>query len=82
MKESRVKVVMADLALSQLHNRSVSSLDPSEYRRLCIGVQLVRDPSKIFKAPDSLMCDVIKIRLKWRGERRGGKKEVDLDVFL
>ena len=33
-----------------------------------------------------IMCDVIKIRLKRKDERRGGKgnpkKEIDLDVFL
>ena len=40
-----MKVVLADLALSQLTNRPVSSLSRPEYRRLCIGVQLVRDPS-------------------------------------
>jgi len=44
VKESRVKVVLADLALSQLSNRTVSSISAPEYRRLCIGVQLVRDP--------------------------------------
>jgi len=44
VKESRVKIVLADLALSQLSNRSVSQLTLPEYRRLCIAVQLLRDP--------------------------------------
>jgi len=44
VKESRVKVVLADLALSNLANRAVSSLTRAEYRRLCIGQQLIRDP--------------------------------------
>ena len=39
-----MKVVMADLALTQLANRSVEALTTPEYRRLTIGVQLVRDP--------------------------------------
>ncbi|XP_022236718.1 ABC transporter G family member 10-like, partial [Limulus polyphemus] len=43
-KRSRVKQVMADLALNQVANREVSSLTPSEYRRLAIGSELVRDP--------------------------------------
>ncbi|XP_063227758.1 ATP-binding cassette sub-family G member 5 [Bacillus rossius redtenbacheri] len=44
VKRSRVKQVMADLALSQVANRSTDDLTQSEYRRLMIGVQLVRDP--------------------------------------
>ena len=43
-----MKVVLADLALTQVSNRPVSSLTTPEYRRLCIGVQLVRDPSMYF----------------------------------
>ena len=35
---------MADLALSNVSNRNVESLSQSEYRRVAIGVQLVRDP--------------------------------------
>ena len=35
---------------------------------------------------ESVMCDVIKIRLKRKNERRSGKgnpkKEMDLDVYL
>ena len=48
MKEARVKVVLADLALTQLANRSVESLTTPEYRRLTIGIQLVRDPGMIY----------------------------------
>lgn len=36
---------MADLALTQVANRTTDDLTQSEYRRLMIGVQLVRDPS-------------------------------------
>ena len=39
-----MKQVLADLALSQVANRNVESLNQSEYRRVMIGVQLVRDP--------------------------------------
>jgi ABC-type multidrug transport system ATPase subunit len=39
-----MKQVMADLALTQVGNRAVGDLTQSEYRRLAIGVQLVRDP--------------------------------------
>ncbi|GLH08226.1 Protein brown [Gryllus bimaculatus] len=44
LKRSRVRQVMADLALSQVANRATEQLTQSEYRRLAIGVQLVRDP--------------------------------------
>ncbi|XP_072940195.1 ATP-binding cassette sub-family G member 5 [Epargyreus clarus] len=44
LKSSKVKQVMADLALSQVANKCVTSLTKSEYRRLVIGVQLIRDP--------------------------------------
>jgi len=44
MKRSRVRQVLADLALTQVANRRVDSLSDSEYRRLTIGVQLARDP--------------------------------------
>ncbi|XP_041976069.1 ATP-binding cassette sub-family G member 5 [Aricia agestis] len=44
MKSSKVKQVMADLALSQVADKCVTSLTKSEYRRLVIGVQLIRDP--------------------------------------
>ncbi|XP_042910538.1 ATP-binding cassette sub-family G member 5 isoform X4 [Parasteatoda tepidariorum] len=47
MKRSRVKQVMADLALNQVSNREVSCLKPSEYRRLAIGIELVKDPVMI-----------------------------------
>jgi ABC-type multidrug transport system ATPase subunit len=47
-----MKQVMADLALTQVANRAVSDLTQSEYRRLMIGVQLVRDPgTKQFQFP-------------------------------
>ncbi|KAI5644048.1 ABC transporter domain-containing protein [Phthorimaea operculella] len=44
LKSSKVKQVMADLALSQVAHKDVTSLTKSEYRRLVIGVQLIRDP--------------------------------------
>jgi len=44
VKVARVKQVLADLALGQIANHSVESLTKAEYRRLMIGVQLVRDP--------------------------------------
>merc|ERR1711936_445383 len=44
VKSARVKQVLADLALSPVANRYVGTLTQSEYRRLAIGVQLVRDP--------------------------------------
>ncbi|GIY41732.1 ATP-binding cassette sub-family G member 5 [Caerostris darwini] len=47
MKRNRVKQVMADLALNQVSNREVSCLKPSEYRRLAVGIELVKDPVMI-----------------------------------
>ncbi|CAH0407910.1 unnamed protein product [Chilo suppressalis] len=44
LKSSKVKQVMADLALSQVANKCVTTITKSEYRRLVIGVQLIRDP--------------------------------------
>ncbi|XP_076064875.1 ATP-binding cassette sub-family G member 5 [Oratosquilla oratoria] len=44
IRESRVKQVLADLALTQVANRPVEQLTLSEYRRLVIGVQLIKDP--------------------------------------
>jgi len=44
VKTARVKQVLADLALTNLANHSVETLTSAEYRRLVIGVQLVRDP--------------------------------------
>lgn len=35
---------MADLALNQVSNREISSLKSSEYRRLAVGIELVKDP--------------------------------------
>ncbi|KAM3961608.1 ATP-binding cassette sub-family G member 5 [Aphomia sociella] len=44
LKSSKVKQVMADLALSQVANKCVTNLTKSEYRRLIIGIHLIRDP--------------------------------------
>ncbi|KAK7063157.1 ATP-binding cassette sub- G member 5 [Halocaridina rubra] len=44
MRSNRVRQVLADLTLTQVANRSVDHLTPSEYRRLVIGVQLIKDP--------------------------------------
>ncbi|XP_050303443.1 ATP-binding cassette sub-family G member 5 [Anthonomus grandis grandis] len=44
LKRSKVKQVMADLALSQVSNRCIENLTKSEYRRLMIGIQLIKDP--------------------------------------
>lgn len=44
LKVSKVRQVMADLALSQVSSKRVENLTLSELRRLAIGVQLVRDP--------------------------------------
>lgn len=44
LKKSKVKQVMADLALSQVANKCIEDLTRSEYRRLMIGVQLIKDP--------------------------------------
>ena len=44
VKSARVKQVLADLALSPVAGHQVETLSQSEYRRLAIGVQLVRDP--------------------------------------
>lgn len=46
LKNSRVRQVLADLALSQVSRWSVSRLSVSEYRRLVIGTQLIKDPGK------------------------------------
>ncbi|KAG8226648.1 hypothetical protein J437_LFUL005300 [Ladona fulva] len=43
-RKSRVRPVMADLALSQCANRSVDNISKCERRRLEIGIQLVKDP--------------------------------------
>ncbi|KAL3268131.1 hypothetical protein HHI36_007258 [Cryptolaemus montrouzieri] len=44
LKKSKVKQVMADLALSQVAGRCTEYLTKSEYRRLMIGIQLIKDP--------------------------------------
>ncbi|XP_072761268.1 ATP-binding cassette sub-family G member 5 [Anoplolepis gracilipes] len=43
-REARVRQTLADLALSQVANRSVNDLTRPEYRRLMLGVQLAKDP--------------------------------------
>jgi len=48
VKDSRVRQVLADLALSQVARHSVEALTEGEYRRLVIGTQLVKDPGKNF----------------------------------
>lgn len=44
-REARVRQTLADLALSQVANRSVNDLTRPEYRRLMLGVQLAKDPT-------------------------------------
>ncbi|XP_018791255.1 PREDICTED: ATP-binding cassette sub-family G member 5 [Bactrocera latifrons] len=44
LKSSKVRQVLADLALSQVAHKRVEYLNMSEARRLAIGIQLVRDP--------------------------------------
>ncbi|XP_024944115.1 ATP-binding cassette sub-family G member 5 isoform X2 [Cephus cinctus] len=44
-REARVRQTLADLALSQVANRSVNDLTQPEYRRLMLGVQLAKDPT-------------------------------------
>lgn len=44
LKKAKVKQVMADLVLSQVSNKCVEDLTKSEYRRLMIGVQLIKEP--------------------------------------
>ncbi|CAD7092218.1 unnamed protein product [Hermetia illucens] len=44
LKSSKVRQVLADLALSQVAHKRVEHLNLSEKRRLSIGIQLVRDP--------------------------------------
>lgn len=44
IKRSRIKQVLADLALTSLGNHSVNTLNDSEARRLAIGLQMIRDP--------------------------------------
>ncbi|XP_076653334.1 ATP-binding cassette sub-family G member 5 [Halictus rubicundus] len=44
-REARVRQTLADLALSQVANRSVNDLTKPEYRRLMLGVQLAKDPT-------------------------------------
>ncbi|KMQ95385.1 atp-binding cassette sub-family g member 5-like protein [Lasius niger] len=44
-REARVRQTLADLALSQVANRSVNDLTRPEYRRLMLGAQLAKDPT-------------------------------------
>lgn len=44
-REARVRQTLADLALSQVANKSVNDLTRPEYRRLMLGVQLAKDPT-------------------------------------
>lgn len=44
-REARLRQTLADLALSQVANRSVNDLTKPEYRRLMLGVQLAKDPT-------------------------------------
>lgn len=41
---TRVRQMLSDLALNQVAHHSVSSLNKSQYRRLVIGVQLIKEP--------------------------------------
>ncbi|KAK9502574.1 hypothetical protein O3M35_011324 [Rhynocoris fuscipes] len=41
---TRVRQMLGDLALNQVSHHSVSSLNTSQYRRLVIGVQLIKEP--------------------------------------
>jgi len=43
-RRTRIKQVLADLALSSLQSKKASELNVSEAKRLAIGLQLVRDP--------------------------------------
>uniref|UniRef100_A0A023F328 Putative transporter abc superfamily breast cancer resistance protein n=1 Tax=Triatoma infestans TaxID=30076 RepID=A0A023F328_TRIIF len=41
---TRVRQMLGDLALNQVSHHSVASLNTSQYRRLTIGVQLIKEP--------------------------------------
>ncbi|XP_054275102.1 ATP-binding cassette sub-family G member 5-like [Macrosteles quadrilineatus] len=45
VRSSRVRGVLADLALSQVARRNVANLTTSEHRRLVVGMQLIKDPA-------------------------------------
>lgn len=53
MRSSRVRQVLADLALSQVARRTVANLTTSEHRRLVVGMQLIKDPGT--QIPQSLV---------------------------
>ena len=56
VKAARVKQVLADMALNNVSNRGVEDLTPSEYKRLVIGVQLMRDPGPYSTAGIHCRC--------------------------
>ncbi|KAL1129276.1 hypothetical protein AAG570_013805 [Ranatra chinensis] len=43
-RSSRVRQLVGELGLNQVSNHSVASLNTSQYRRLVIGVELVKEP--------------------------------------
>lgn len=45
-RENRVMQMLSDLVLMNVANRKVESLTPSEYRRVVIGAQMIKDPSR------------------------------------
>jgi hypothetical protein len=53
VKSTRVKQVMADLALVHVAHHGVHFLNQSEYRRLAIGIQLVCSWLKPISLPNS-----------------------------
>ena len=52
VRSARVKQVLADLALSQVANVNVDSLNDSEYRRVVIGAQLGTEQNEDFNQND------------------------------
>lgn len=56
-KGSKVRQILADLALSQVANRRVEYLNISEKRRLAIGVQLVRESVMVLLDEPTLGLD-------------------------
>lgn len=45
-----MRQVLADLALSQVARRSIANLSVSEHRRLVVGMQLIKDPSRLLQS--------------------------------
>lgn len=56
-KSSKVRQILADLALSQVANKRVEYLNISERRRLAIGVQLVRESVMVLLDEPTLGLD-------------------------